>query len=129
MLLQRLLKFGLTGGLATVTHVLLVWIGVEYLGWSATLATLPAFLIALLLSYALNHRWTFQAQGRHDHYFPRFATIAVGGLILNGLIMYSLTERLHLPYPWALLVIVLVIPLFSFILNHYWTFNPQSSRL
>lgn len=120
--LRQFGRFGAIGILATVVHVAAVVILVESGALRPIWANLIAFCVALMVSYAGNHQWTFRAVSRHAHYFPRFAAISLTGLLLNQAIVYVGTELLRLDYLWALAVVVLVIPILSFAASRWWAF-------
>ena len=120
---RKFIKFSLSGGLATVVHILIVVMGVEIFNVGAEIATGPAFLAALGVSYAINHQWTFGAKGEHFRYFPRFALVAILGLLLNVSIMYFCLKLIGINYIAALGVVVVVIPICSFFLNLTWSFH------
>ena len=73
--------------------------------------------------YLGNHRWTFAAKGAHAVHFPRFTAIALAGLSLNQAIVYVMVEVMVLDYRDALIIVVLVVPALSFVLNRGWVFS------
>jgi len=120
----RLSRFVLVGMLATLIHVVIFAGLIEVLGATPLQACIPAFVIAMLVSYALNRAWTFSASGRHCIELPRYASISLLGLSLNVLITYVAVNILHWWYVSALALIVLVVPVMTFCLNRRWTFKP-----
>lgn len=125
MLLQ-MVKFGFVGLAATAVHVAMLFLLVEQLGVEPVLASVPAFLTALVISFLANHHWTFSAKGTYGHYFSRFATVSAAGMIVNVAIMYITVSLMHLSYVAGLMAVVILVPLVSFFLQRYWTFS--SSR-
>ena len=113
--IAQALRFGLVGAAATLLHVLLAVGLVEAAALSPLSANLAAFCAALAVSYLGNLRWTFALRGAHRTRFPRFATIALLGLLLNQTIVYGFVELLHLDYRAALAVVVLIVPGASFL--------------
>ena len=116
-------RFGTVGLAATALHVAVVLALVELLAVPVLSANLLAFCAALALSYWGNHGWTFAARGRHEHHFPRFAAIALAGLVLNQGIMAGAVSGLGLDYRIGLAVVVVVVPLLSFLANRAWAFG------
>lgn len=123
MMIRQFIKYGAAGVMATCIHILLVLVLVEAAGLGPVYATIPAFLVALSASYLLNHRWTFEAKGRHDMHFPRYAAVALLGLGANLLIMSVAVDVLRVGYVWGLAVVIMVVPLVSFLLQRYWSFS------
>ncbi|OGT01257.1 MAG: hypothetical protein A2Z65_01200 [Gallionellales bacterium RIFCSPLOWO2_02_58_13] len=125
MLLQ-MVKFGLVGLSATAIHASVLFFLVEKLGVGPVLASIPAFLTALVISFLINHHWTFVVKRGYGRYFSRYAAVSVAGLILNIAIMYGTVLLMHQSYIVGLGVVIILVPLISFLLQRYWTFsNPN----
>lgn len=122
-LLLPAFRFGVVGVLATGVHVAVFLLFVRGVHVSPTLATVPAFLAAVLTSYRLNHAWTFGVKGRHFHYFPRYLAITLVGLALNVTIMYACTEIWHWGYYVGLALVVSAVPAFNFLCSRFWGFR------
>lgn len=121
--MPSLIRFAISGGLATLTHITVFVALVEWLELRPFYASVPAFLAAVWVSYVLNYRWTFRADGPHQVLFPRFALVAVTGLILNLLITYLVVDLWHFWYGYALLAIIMIIPVTTFLLSRFWVFQ------
>ena len=121
--MQSLIRFGLTGILATLTHVAAFVLLVELALLRPVFAAVPAFLTAVGVSYVLNYRWTFTATGPHRLLLPRFVLVSVTGLVLNLLITYLFVDLWELWYGFALLTIIMVIPLATYLLSKFWVFQ------
>jgi len=121
--LPRFLKFVLVGLLATAMHIGLVMALVEGMSLAPVLASLPAFLVALSVSYLINHHWTFAAAGPYRRHLPRYALVALGGLILNAAIMYSVVDLLGASYFLGLVVVIMVVPVLGYMLQRGWSFG------
>lgn len=122
-MLIQVVKFGFVGLAATVIHTVVLLFLVEKLGVGPVLASVPAFLTALLISFLINHHWTFVAKGAYGRYFSRYAAVSAAGLILNIAIMYGTVSLMHKPYVIGLGAVIILVPLFSFLLQRYWTFG------
>lgn len=125
-MLQQMVRFGFVGLAATAVHVAMLFFLVEQLGAEPVLASVPAFLAALAVSFLANHHWTFAARGAYGQYFIRFAAVSVAGLLLNIAIMYVTVSLMQLSYVAGLMAVIILVPLVSFFLQRYWTFS--SSR-
>ena len=121
--MRSLIRFGLTGILATLTHVGVFVLLVELAHLRPLFASVPAFLSAVGVSYVLNYRWTFTASGPHRVMLPRFVLVSVTGLILNLLITYLVVDLWALWYGLALMAIVIVIPISTYLLSRFWVFR------
>jgi len=121
--MNSLLRFAVSGVLATATHVLVFVAGIELLDASPVIAAVPAFCTALLVSYGLNYRWTFDASGAHRVMLPRFTVVATTGLGLNVLITYMVVDVGGYWYGYALTAVITIIPLLTFLLSKFWVFK------
>lgn len=123
-LLDQATRFTIVGVAATLIHMFVTVLLVDFVGWrNATAATVIAFLCALVVSYFGQYRWTFRARENHGRYVWKFVFVAVGGLGLNAGMMYVGTSIFHLNYLIPLAAIVLSVPALTFVLNRYWTFR------
>ncbi len=121
--MPALIRFAISGGLATLTHITVFVLLVESLHMRPLYASVPAFLAAVGVSYVMNYRWTFDAQGPHHVMLPRFVLVALAGLGLNMLITWLVVDVGHYWYGYALAAIVMSVPLVTFSLSKFWVFG------
>ena len=121
-------RFGAFGALATLIHVVVFAVLVEKFHFAAVMASVPAFLCAMLVSYAANSKWTFRASAGHGTHLPRYAMVSLVGLGLNTLITYIVVNVMGLWYGFALMIVVTAIPVITYLLNRHWTFGGGSAR-
>lgn len=124
-------RFGIVGIASTFIHVAVFSLLVELFGVAPVAASAPAFFIAMIASYVVNHRWTFGAQGSHRIHLPRYVVVALISLGLNVLITYVVVNLLGYWYGLALAFVVSVVPAATFLLNRNWAFKiaPTSAKL
>ena len=121
-LVTQFARFAAVGGLATLVHVAVGLSLVEGVGLAPLPANLAAFSAAVLVSYLGNRRWTFGLRDPGLDRLPRFLLVALLGLVLNQALVFLLVERLAWAYGAALAVVVLLVPLLSFMANRRWVF-------
>ncbi len=126
-MLKPMLRFAVSGGLATVIHVGVFVFLVEWFALRPVVAAIPAFVFALFVSYGLNYHWTFSASSPHRIMLPRFVVVALLGLALNLSITYAVVDVMYYGYGYALLLVVLLVPLATFLLSKIWVFNEQDN--
>jgi putative flippase GtrA len=108
-------RFGAIGLTATVAHVLAVLAMVKFADMPGPSANLGGFLVALLVIYAGNHKWTFECEAMHARYFPRFIAVAALALALGQVIIRVVTERAGGDYRIAVAVVALTAPAVCFV--------------
>ncbi|WP_057265522.1 GtrA family protein [Acidovorax sp. Root219] len=115
------LGFALVGVLSTLTHVCVATLLIEWLGARAPLANGVAFVVATLLSYVANTRWSFGARlGMATA--GRFALVAgTAGLMSMGIAW--LVERAGGHYALGIALVVVFVPAFSFVGHRSFTYR------
>jgi putative flippase GtrA len=117
----RLVRFGVSGVIATGVHVAIATPLALGLGVSPVLANGVAFVCATVFSYLLNALWSFSAKpDRHN--FLRFVCVAVFGLLLTLAISW-IAQQLGGNYWVGLAAILMVVPPSTFVLHRTWTFR------
>jgi putative flippase GtrA len=117
------LSFALVGVFATLLHVSVFTAIVELLLVPPVAASIPAFLVAMLSSYAANSRWTFKRREPHSVHLLKYALVAGLSLCLNIAITYITVDVLGYWYVIALAFVISVVPVVTFLLNCYWTYR------
>ena len=132
-IISKFTKYATVGVIGTCTHIGILTLLVELLHKDPVLSSMVGFIVVLLVSYYLNHSWTFESSVKHYYALPRYSIVCIVGLSLNTGIMYLTINILCWWYLWGQMSVILVIPLSNFIFNYYWSFsktNPDySSKL
>lgn len=126
MIGRRFASFGLAGLIATLVHIAIFSALIEWHGLSAVAASVPAFLLAMLVSYSANRRWTFKAHPAQCLPLARYAVVSLLGLGLNMSITYFMVDVLSYGAGVALATIILLVPPVIFMLNKTWTFTVRA---
>lgn len=118
-------RYGIVGGIGTLIHFLVLLLLVRAYSLSPILASAIGFMVVLLLSYQLNKYWTFNQINTVDKSsrFIKYTVVSGCGLILNTSVMYVSIEWLHLNYVIGQALVIVVVPIFNYILNRNWTFR------
>lgn len=119
--LLRLLRFGLVGIAATLTHMGVAEAALLAGGLPAVWASVIGFVPAFAVSYLGHARVTFAGQARHAHALPRFFLIALGGF-LASLGLLTAAQGQPLPEALRLALSIAVIPAITYVLARLWAF-------
>jgi dolichol-phosphate mannosyltransferase len=103
--LVQLIRFGIVGGLGTLTNLALFFVLVDLFGLGALLGLLVCFAVAVSQNYALNELWTFATQGDGRLAWARYwkfvlsslVGLAVNAVVLLGLMAFFTFPLLVLP--------------------------------
>jgi putative flippase GtrA len=116
------LRYLIVGGLGTVVHFALLAAVVAFAHGTPFTGTMVGATAGAFLNYILNYHVTFASQQQHRTALPRFLTVALTGMLINGFIVKVATERLGIYYLTAQLIATATVLVFGFLLNRAWTF-------
>ncbi|WP_322061738.1 GtrA family protein [Paraburkholderia sp. J63] len=95
---------------------------------SPALSSMAGATIGAIVNYALNRRITFRSHSHPLSTAPKFAMIALLGVLMNGVCMKLFMAIPGLNYLIAQLVTTALVLGLTYLLNSTWTFNEQSHR-
>lgn len=118
---MHLLCFGCVGVANTLIHgALLAWL-VELWHWPIWAAHGLAFGAANVFSYIFNSRWTFKTELSWWAY-GRFLLSSLLSLVFTLLISWC-AQMYGLNYKEGFVLVVVLVPMFSFLLIKFWAFR------
>jgi putative flippase GtrA len=118
-----ILRFLFVGGSTALIFFGLTFGLVEGLHLSAVLASTFACFIAVCYNYSLHYHWTFASETPHGLALIRYLVMCVGGILINGLIMYFGTKQETVHYMIVQLVAGLSLVCWSLSLSYFWVFR------
>jgi putative flippase GtrA len=119
----KFIKFSLVGFSGIFVDFGMTFIGKEILKIQKYFANSFGFILAASSNYFLNRLWTFQSTNPNIMLeFTRFFIIALIGLIINLLIIWAMTGKFKVNFYISKLVATLVVTLWNFLINAYYTF-------
>ena len=125
-LLGQLVRYGITGVLASIVNIGIYHACVKAGGLDPNLAWTIGFVGAATTGYVIHGQWSFKGHGGRDRQAVRMGRFAVVSLIsfaLNSLWVWLLVQHMDLPL-WSPYPLVLcVTPLLVFWLNRIWVFE------
>jgi putative flippase GtrA len=117
----RLVRFGLSGALATGLHVAIALSLIDWCDASQPLANAAAFACATVWSYLANTLWSFSSSPDLRN-GCRFVLVALGGLLLTALISAVAQQAGAVPLA-GIAAVVSVVPAFTFVAHRFWTYR------
>ncbi|VXA95821.1 GtrA-like protein [Burkholderia sp. 8Y] len=121
----QFLKYLLVGGLNTVLSTAIIF-GVQAAGSSPVVANMIGYAIGILVSFALNSKFTFKTAATRESALRFLVVVLVSYLCNLGTVLFTL-RLTHAPY----LAQVSGIPVYlvvGFIGNKYWALRGEPSR-
>jgi putative flippase GtrA len=120
-LIQRGLRFAVTGLLVTALHALVAVLFINSIAAQPPLANGVAFAVATVVSYVINTTWSFSAR-LHGRTLRRFLLVSTGGFFLAMFVAWA-AQIAGLPYLLGIVAVALTIPAFTFVLHNFWTYR------
>ena len=121
MLINRVIKFSITGAFVTLTHISIVVFLVENSFATPPFANGVAFVCATLISCLINTTWTFSNK-LHRKVLVKYFTVTFLGLFLSVLIS-SITQAISAHYMVGVVATIFIIPPVNFLLHNCWTYR------
>lgn len=122
-MIASLLRFGLVGALAALTHYLVAAACLRLGLLSPAWANPAGFAVAFWVSYFGHFHLSFGGNAAHRQALPRFLLTALAGFGTNHLLYLAL---LHLT-PWSpyldLLIALVLVAAMTFLLSRHWAFR------
>jgi len=115
-------RFGLVGGLATLTHAGVALVALRWGHFAPVAANATGFAVAFVVSYCGHALFTFRARPDLARAL-RFTAVAVASMLVSsGLVLAAdawtpLRPDVYLP------LVALFTPAFNFVLHSLWTFR------
>lgn len=122
-LLRQLCRFGLVGITAAAIHFTIVVVLVQTLSYEPLIANIFAFFISFQASYFGHRRFTFTGTiAPHTVAFPKLLALQIFNFTANESLFYFFLS-MHLPYQVALILVLSILPLFTFTVSKLWVFS------
>lgn len=121
---RRFQKFLLVGAIGLGVNQTLLFVLVALAGVAVVKASPVAILLSMIVTFALNERWTWHDRGSGPllQRALLYGSINSGGLLINWLTLVSL-ERMGLNYLVANLIGAGIAAVWNFSLNHALTWR------
>ncbi|MCF4997622.1 GtrA family protein [Pseudomonas syringae] len=120
-LVQRGLRFAITGLFVTALHGLVAVLFIQHVAPLPPLANGVAFAIATVVSYLINTTWSFSAR-LHGRTLLRFMMVSAAGFLLAMCVAWA-AQMAGLHYLLGIGAVALTIPAFTFVLHNFWTYR------
>ena len=125
-LFWQLVRYMLTGGLASIVNIGVYWVLRDRGGLDPNLAWTIGFVSAVLVGHVVHSRWSFRGHGRRDNLARtggRFVIVSLISFALNSFWVWLLVQQMDLPLWAPYLPVLTVTPLVIFALNRKWVFG------
>lgn len=120
---KTVIKFLVTGGLATLLQYAVLWIGVDVFELPAAVASGVGYLMGSVLSYLLNYHYTFSSTQSHAGAVSRFYLMVLLGWLINIAVVGLLADWLGWSKWVAQVMATAIVLVWNFCSSRYWVFK------
>lgn len=121
--LGEILRFGVVGVLATLTHFAVLTLAVEAVGLPPAPSNGLAFCVAVCVTYLGQSIWVFRQTDHGGTRMAKFLLTALGGLAANVGIMALAVDVLGLDYRVGFVTGLVLVPAGTYLVNKFWVFT------
>lgn len=128
---KRLLKFMIVGGLGALIILGGTYGFTQILRINYLISTAFSIEASIIFAFLLNNYWSFAKvinPIKTIERMVRYNIISLAGLLLNELILFSLTEFIHVYYLISELFSIIIVFLFNYVLNVKYTWFNVSRK-
>lgn len=120
----QLVRYAINGGLVTILYDIVFTVIERTTAWSLQIANLCGYLVAVVTGYVLHSRATFKGHGeRTIGTQVRFVLASLVSYALNAFWTWLFGQHWHLHPEAPLIPITFATPVLLFALNRYWVFR------
>jgi len=123
LLSKKFVRFSLSGSLATLVDVLILYILTEFFALWYLFSAVFSFIAGTLVHYSISSHWVFKCERRSFSQYLAFTLIQTIGLVINLSVIYILVEYFSFWYILAKLIAVFVGLIWNFSANLKITFK------
>lgn len=121
--LEQIMRFLLVGVIAAAVHFSMVVLLVQSYHYLPLIANVGGFVVSFQVSYWGHRTWTFSGtEVLHREAYPRLVAVQVVNFAMNESLYYFFLS-MNLPYQVALLIVLAILPAFTFISSKFWVFQ------
>ncbi|MGV2990249.1 GtrA family protein [Vibrio sp. E150_011] len=124
LLQYRIVRFGLTGGLATAIHISVAFVFLAYIKDNVFLANICGFTLAFIFSYFAQTVLVFRHKVNWGN-AARFFLVQFGSLmaaqgiseLFSNVILSDVNSYLRV------IIVVFILPIITYVVHKVWTFS------
>ena len=119
---RQLFSFGIVGLVSNaVTYG--IYLALTFVGVGHKTAMTLVFAVSVLLTYALNRRWTFRHRGQMSRSAVRYVGIYALAYVANLALLALLVDGAKLPHRFVMLSLIVATACVMFLLQRRWVFS------
>jgi len=124
--IKQFIKYIFCGGFSALTHLIVLWIGVEVFALPKILSSFIGFCVASIINYSLQHRVVYNKSGDHGLFFKRYVLVTSVMQIVNIGMFWGLITYTSIQYILAQILVIGFVFICNYIINSTYTFMKPS---
>lgn len=116
-LMEQIVRFGIVGVIAFVIDYAVLLVLTEVAGIHYLISSAVAFLVSVIFNYILSITFVFETDKTKSKgaQFSLFAVMSAGGLGINQLMMWLLSDVMFIPYQLSKFFATAVVMVYNFV--------------
>ena len=116
-LMEQIVRFGIVGVIAFVIDYAVLLVLTEVAGIHYLISSAVAFLVSVIFNYILSITFVFETDKSQSKgvQFGLFAVMSAGGLGINQLMMWLLSDVMFIPYQLSKFLATAVVMVYNFV--------------
>lgn len=116
-LMEQIMRFGIVGVIAFVIDYSVLLLLTEVAGIHYLISSAVAFLVSVIFNYILSITFVFETDKSKSKgaQFSLFAIMSAGGLGINQLMMWLLSDVMFIPYQLSKFLATAVVMVYNFV--------------
>lgn len=116
-LMEQIVRFGIVGVIAFVIDYAVLLLLTEVAGIHYLISSAVAFLVSVIFNYILSITFVFETDKSKSKgaQFSLFAVMSAGGLGINQLMMWLLSDIMFIPYQLSKFFATAVVMVYNFV--------------
>ena len=116
-LMEQIVRFGIVGVIAFVIDYAVLLVLTEVAGIHYLISSAVAFLVSVIFNYILSITFVFETDKTKSKgaQFSLFAVMSAGGLGINQLMMWLLSDIMFIPYQLSKFFATAVVMVYNFV--------------
>ena len=116
-LMEQIMRFGIVGVIAFVIDYAVLLLLTEVVGIHYLISSAIAFLVSVIFNYILSITFVFETDKRKSKgaQFGLFAIMSAGGLGINQMMMWLVSDVMFVPYQLSKFLATAVVVVYNFV--------------
>ena len=123
--MRQIIAYGIAGVITTLINIVAYWALTRLLALNVTLATVIAWLVAVVFAFWANRTWVFHSNGKILTEAAEFLSARIATGVLDVVIMFVFADWLAFPDVWVKAVSNIIVIVLNYVLSKLFIFKEE----